>query len=56
MRSPTICGVLLGREAVLVRAIGHPHDFVRTDIVGQDRKAAIDRLERDPAVGRATFW
>jgi hypothetical protein len=37
-------------EAVLVRAIGRPHDLVRADIVGRDRKASLDRLERDPAI------
>src|SRR2546425_1096254 len=37
-------------EAVLVRIVGRPHDLVRTDIVGQHRDAAFDRLERDPAI------
>src|SRR6266850_2366068 len=37
-------------EAVLVRIIGGPHDLVRPDIAGQHRDAALDRLERDPAI------
>src|SRR5919197_3856168 len=37
-------------EAVLVRIVGGPHDFVRPDIVGQHCDAALDRLERDPAI------
>src|SRR5206468_1251759 len=37
-------------EAVRVRIIGGPHDLVRPDIVGQHGDAALDRLERDPAI------
>src|SRR3989449_5840077 len=37
-------------EAVRVRIIGGPHDLVRPDVVGQHRDAALDRLERDPAI------
>src|SRR5688572_20933975 len=43
----------LGRareEAVLVRIVGGPHDLVRPDVVGEHGDAALDRLERDPAV------
>ena len=32
-----------------MRIIGCPHNLVRPDIVGQDGKASLDRLERDPA-------
>src|SRR5260370_7260088 len=39
-----------GEEAVLMRIIGRPHDFVRPDIVGQHGDAVLDRLERDPAI------
>src|ERR1700675_2438800 len=42
-------------EAVLVRIVGGPHDLVRPDIVGQDRDAAFDRLERDPAISLEQF-
>src|SRR4029453_19680881 len=38
------------KEAVRVRIVGGPHDLVRPDVVGQDRDAALDRLERDPAI------
>src|SRR5439155_18528780 len=38
------------KEAVRVRIIGGPHDLVRPDVVGQHRDAALDRLERDPAI------
>src|SRR5436309_4509352 len=37
-------------EAVRVRIVGGPHDLVRPDVVGQHRDAALDRLERDPAI------
>src|SRR5436309_14745368 len=37
-------------KAVRVRIVGGPHDLVRPDIVGQHRDAALDRLERDPAI------
>src|SRR5437667_2389011 len=37
-------------EAVRVRIIGGPHDLVRPDVVRQHRDAALDRLERDPAI------
>src|SRR5882724_6498076 len=37
-------------EAVRVRIVGGPQDLVRADVVGEDREAALDRLERDPAV------
>src|SRR3989441_1459474 len=37
-------------EAVRVRIIDGPHDLVRPDVVGQHRDAALDRLERDPAI------
>src|SRR5262249_30509792 len=39
-----------GEESVRVRVIGGPEDLVRTDVVGQHGEAALDRLERDPAV------
>ena len=32
-----------------------PNDLVRTDIVGQDRKASLDRLKRDPAIALEQF-
>src|ERR1700704_3399170 len=37
-------------EPVRVRIVGGPHDLVWSDIVGQYRDAAFDRLERDPAI------
>src|SRR5262245_14053491 len=37
-------------EAVLVRIVGGPQDLVRPDVAGQHRDAALDRLERDPAI------
>src|SRR5262245_53844039 len=37
-------------EAIPVRIVGGPQDLVRPDVVGQDRDAALDRLERDPAI------
>src|SRR5882762_1733346 len=37
-------------ETVLMRIIRRPHDLVGADIVGQHRDAALDRLERDPAI------
>src|SRR5882724_6310830 len=39
-----------GEEAVGVRIVGGPEDLVRTDVVGEYREAALDGLERDPAV------
>src|SRR5213594_2865578 len=37
-------------EAVGVRIVGGPQDLVRADVIGEDREAALDGLERDPAV------
>src|SRR5580700_5521255 len=37
-------------EAVAVRVVGRPHDLVGADIVGEHLEAALDRLERDPAI------
>src|SRR5215467_4009233 len=37
-------------EAIRVRIVGGPHDLVRPDVVGQHGDAALDRLERDPAI------
>ncbi len=53
-RSRTICGAP-GKEAVLVRIVGRPHDLVRTDIVGQHGDRTLDRLERDPAIALEQF-
>src|ERR1700732_4294619 len=39
-----------GEEAVGMRVIGRPQDLVRADIVGEHLDAALDRLERDPAI------
>src|SRR6266850_2196987 len=39
-----------GEEAVGMRIVGRPQDLVRPDVVGQDAQAALDGLERDPAV------
>ena len=39
-----------GEEAVGVRVVGRPQDFVWTDIIGQHPQVALDRLERDPAI------
>src|SRR5215469_18718204 len=49
-----------GKEPVAVRVVGRPQDLVRADIVGEMREAALDRLERNPAlaaedVARARF-
>src|SRR5205085_11071648 len=44
-----------GEEAVLMRIIGRPHDLVRADILGQRGDAALDRLERDPAIALEQF-
>src|SRR5262245_43619330 len=33
-----------------MRIVGRPQDLVRPDVVGQDAQAALDGLERDPAV------
>jgi len=37
-------------EAVRMGVVGRPQDLVRSDIVGQHLEAALDRLERDPAI------
>src|SRR6267143_2422211 len=39
-----------GEEAVGMRVVGGPEDLVRTDVVGEHREAALDGLERDPAI------
>ena len=39
-----------GEEPVRMRVIGRPHDLVGPDIVRQHLQAALDRLERDPAI------
>src|SRR5215470_15817312 len=39
-----------GKKAILVRIIGRPHDLVWSDIVRQYGNAALNRLERDPAI------
>ncbi len=39
-----------GKEPVGVRVVGRPHDLVGADIIGQHMEAALDRLERDPAI------
>src|SRR5579864_7232331 len=39
-----------GEEPIAVRIVGRPQDLVRTDIVGQIAEAALDRLERYPAL------
>src|SRR5215471_20842288 len=37
-------------EPIRVWVVGRPQDLVRSDIVGQRLDAALDRLERDPAI------
>src|SRR5262249_19686121 len=37
-------------EAVLVRIVVGPHDLVRPAVLSQHGDAALDRLERDPAI------
>src|SRR5215510_4239825 len=37
-------------EAVGVRVVGGPQNFVRADIIGEHLDAALDRFERDPAI------
>src|SRR5436309_1319406 len=52
-RQLTAVGDQLGRageEAVGMRIVGRPQDLVGPDVVGEDAQAALDRLERDPAV------
>src|SRR6266705_3797811 len=39
-----------GEEAVGVRVVRGPEDLVRPDVVREDAQAALDGLERDPAV------
>src|SRR5271169_3641845 len=39
-----------GEEAVAMRIVGRPQDLVRSDILGEHPEAALDRLERDPAI------
>src|ERR1051326_3608735 len=38
-----------------MRIIGRPHDLMWPDVVGQRGNAALDRLERDPAVALEEF-
>src|SRR5277367_4986768 len=44
-----------GKEAVRVRVVGRPQDLVRPDVIGQRLDAALDRLERDPAIALEQF-
>src|SRR6516164_2268137 len=44
-----------GEEPVGLRVVGRPQDLVRADIVGQRLDAALDRLERDPAIALEEF-
>src|SRR5438552_14440787 len=44
-----------GEEAVRVRVVGRPHDLMRPDIVGEHLEAALDRLERNPAIALEQF-
>src|SRR6516165_5006074 len=37
-------------KPVRVRVVGRPQDPARADIIGQHLNAALDRLERDPAI------
>src|SRR6266851_3513938 len=39
-----------GEEPIAMRIVGRPQDLVRADIVGEHPEAALDRLERDPAI------
>src|ERR1700722_19218081 len=39
-----------GKKAVRVRIVGGPEDFVRADIFSEHSQAALDGLERDPAI------
>src|SRR5207253_11182032 len=44
-----------GEETVAVRVVGRPEDLVRTDLLGEDLEAALDRFERDPAIAPEDF-
>src|SRR5882724_1065494 len=39
-----------GEETVGMRVVGRPQDLVRADVVREHGQAALDGLERDPAV------
>src|SRR5690348_5047727 len=38
-----------------MRIVGRPHDFVRSDIIGEHLETALDRLERDPEIALEQF-
>src|SRR3954465_9914320 len=38
-----------------MRIVGRPHDLVGADIVRQEFEAALNRLERDPAIALEQF-
>src|SRR6202040_1592424 len=42
-------------EAVGVRIVGRPQDLIGTNVVGKHPEAALDRLERDPAIALEQF-
>src|SRR5579883_690828 len=42
-------------KAVGMRVVGRPQDLVGADIIGQNLDAALDRLERDPAIALEDF-
>src|SRR6266851_3719774 len=44
-----------GEEPIAMRIVGRPQDLVRADIVGEHPEAALDRLERDPAIALEQF-
>src|SRR5204862_5271698 len=44
-----------GEEAIGVRVVGRPHDLVGADVIGEHLEAALDRLERDPAIALEQF-
>ena len=39
-----------GEETVAMRLVGGPQDLVGADVIGEVREAALDRLERNPAL------
>src|SRR5882724_10795237 len=39
-----------GEEPVAMRIVSRPQDLVRADIIREHPEAALDRLERDPAI------
>src|SRR6516162_1087365 len=44
-----------GEKAIAMRIVGGPQDLVRPDILGEHLDAALDWLERDPAIALEEF-